>query len=74
MLFDIVWERPVSDREYHPPFLSPMVSTTFGYGFVWGNFFLEAYGAHSVFPIKLWLDDYSDKLFGAFIVQRDKWI
>ena len=32
----------------------------------------ETHEADSVLTNKLWLDDYSDKLFGAFIVQEDK--
>ena len=32
----------------------------------------ETHEADSVRYNKLWLDDYSDKLYGAFIVQKDK--
>ena len=32
----------------------------------------ESHEAGSVLTNKLWLDNYSDKLFGAFIVQEDK--
>ena len=32
----------------------------------------ETHEADSVRYNKLWLDDYSDKLYGAFIVHKDK--
>ena len=32
----------------------------------------ETHEADSVLTNKLWLDDYFDKLYGAFIVQKDK--
>ena len=31
----------------------------------------EAYAKDSILPKKLWLDDYTDKLFGAFYVTED---
>ena len=52
--------------------MRPFPSGTSGCEFVWAIQIWETHVAASVFPNKLWLDDYSDKLFGAFIVQEDK--
>ena len=72
LLSGIIREHSEADREYHPPFSSPITSGISGSEFAWGIQMWEIHGADRVLPNMLWFDDYSDKLFGVFTVEEDK--
>ena len=72
LLSGIITEHSEGDREYHPPFSSPIASGISGYGFAWGIQMWEIHGADRVLPNMLWFDEYSDKLFGVFTVEEVK--